>query len=368
MHKIALTILLIPAFQIASGQDNETHRLYSGANFLTISPDARAGAMGAMGVATASDAYSIYWNAAKAAFNEASMEVSYTYSPWMREVSKDINLSALGFVKKIGDNQAITAGFRYFSYGEIDMSDHEGVSQGNKKPYEMSFDLAYARKLGENLSAAVTLKYIHSQLGLGQVVNGIELSAANAVAADISVFFDREVSISGMTSKWRAGLQLANIGSKLKYGEEKNEAYLPGDLRLGTSLETYFNERNSLMLSVEGNGLMVPRTNTGTLPDKSGVGGYFSSFGDLQSDNLFFAVGAEYWYAKTVALRAGYHHGSKDSGKPTYFSAGFGVKYFNLMADFSYIAGISDNNPIRNSLQFSVGVNLDFFKRTSGDK
>lgn len=368
MYKIIITLLLIPAFLRVSGQTNDNNTRFNGADFLTISPNARASAMGGIGSATEADVYSIFWNAAKNVYNESQMEVSYTYSPWMREVAKDMNLSALAFYRQIDDRQAISAGFRYFSYGEIQFTDGNGLGTGDKKPYEMSIDLAYSRLLSRNLSAAVTLRYIRSQLGLGQVVNGIELEAANAVAADISLYYNRESRLFGKTATWRAGLTLANIGSKLKYGDNTTKAYLPGDFRLGIGVESFLAPQHSLSLTVEANALMIPREEDGKQSDKSSIGGYFASFGDIQSDNLFVGIGAEYWYARMLALRAGYHYGNKNSGRPTYASVGFGIKYFNILADFSYIAAISDNNPLRNSLQFSVGIDFDFFKKKKGDR
>lgn len=359
MYKIISALFLTTVCLSASGQTN-TNARFGGADFLTIAPNARAGAMGSIGAATAPDVYSLYWNAAKTVFNESNMEIAYTYSPWMREIAKDINLSALSFYRKIDDVQAVSVGFRYFSMGEIAFTDENGISAGDHNPYEMSIDLAYSRLLGRYLSAGITFKYIRSQLGMGKEINGIKLNAANAMAADISLFYNRGTQILGKASTYRFGFTMANIGSKLKYGDHTTDAYLPGDLRLGASLETQFGKQHSLMLSAEANSLMIPRIEDNETPDQSGVGGYFSAFGDLRADNLFFGVGAEYWYARTLALRAGYHYGNENSGRPTYFSAGFGLRYFNIAADFSYIAAISDNNPLRNSLQLTVGVNLDF--------
>lgn len=363
MYKIALTILLAPAFLTVSAQNSERSRVYNGANFLTFCPDARAGAMGSIGTATAPDVYSIFWNAAKNVFNESDMEVSYTYSPWMREIADNMNLSSVGFFRKIGDNQAVSAGFRYFSYGDIMFSDQAGENLGEHKPYELSVDLSYSRKLGRELSAAVTLKYIHSQLGMGQMVSGVELDPANAFAADISVFFNRDLSVAGKKSIWRAGLNLANIGSKLKYSDNATASYLPGDLRLGTSLQMEVNDRNSIQLALEANSLMVPDVRAGEEADQSGVGGYFSSFGDIRSEKMTWTAGAEYWFDKLAALRAGYHHNTKDSGRSTWFSMGLGIKYYNIMADFAYLVPTASNSPMKNTLQFSIGVDLDFFKK-----
>lgn len=363
MYKILFSLLLAPVFFTALGQTSEKSKLFNGANFLTYCPDSRAGAMGAMGTATAPDVYSIFWNAAKTAFSESDMEISYTYSPQMREITKDMTLSSVGFFRKIGKNQAISAGFRYFSYGDIMFKDQWGTNTGEHNPYELSAELAYSRILGREFSAAVTLKYIRSQLGMGQIASGIELDAANSFAADVAFYFNHKLEALGHKSWWRAGLTLANIGSKLNYSEDLNEVYLPGYLRLGTSFEMDFSTKHSVMIAVEGNSLLTPRTTKGEVPDKSGVAGYFSSFGDIRSENLTYAVGAEYWYSKLAALRAGYHHSDKNSGFSSWVSMGFGVKYFNVMVDFNYIVPTTDNSPMKNGLQFSIGLDLDFFKK-----
>lgn len=358
---IAFLTLAMPGV-VAIAQESRISSLYSGAYFLSITPDARAGALGAIGASTSADPYSIFWNAAKSVFTESKAELSYTYTPWMRELIKDINLSSVGFSYRLDDIQTISAGFRYFSFGDMMFTGEDGMNMGEQSPYEMSIDIAYARKLGHYLSAGVTLKYIRSELGMGQMIGGVKADPANSVAADISMFFNKEVNFLVENSVWRAGLTLANIGSKLKYGGD-NESCLPGDLRLGTSYEFNFNHQHSLMVALEANAVMSPRYKNNEKPDKSGVGGYFSSFGDIQSDNIKWVLAAEYWYSKTVAFRAGYHHGNSDHGHPTWFSTGVGLHYYNLMADFSYIAGISDNNPMKNGLQFSIGVDFDIFKK-----
>lgn len=168
----------------------------------------------------------------------------------MRDLVKDINLSSIGFSYKLDDMQTISAGFRYFSFGDVMFIGEDGLNMGEQNPYEMSIDIAYARKLGQYLSAGVTLKYIRSELGMGQMVGNVKADPANAVAADISLFFNKNVNFLTENAVWRAGLTLANIGSKLKYGGD-NESYLPGDLRLGTSYELNFNNQHSLMVALE---------------------------------------------------------------------------------------------------------------------
>lgn len=49
--------------------------------FLRISPDARAGGMGEVGIATLPDASSIFWNLSKIPFAKSKAEASFTYTP-----------------------------------------------------------------------------------------------------------------------------------------------------------------------------------------------------------------------------------------------------------------------------------------------
>ena len=204
IRKISIIALTALSTRGARAQESQISSLYSGAYLLSIAPDARAGALGSIGASTSADPYSIFWNAAKSAFTETKAELSYTYSPWMRDLVKDINLSSIGFSYKLDDMQTISAGFRYFSFGDVMFIGEDGLNMGEQNPYEMSIDIAYARKLGQYLSAGVTLKYIRSELGMGQMVGNVKADPANAVAADISLFFNKNVNFLTENAVWRA--------------------------------------------------------------------------------------------------------------------------------------------------------------------
>src|SRR3982750_3028708 len=68
--------------------------------FLRISPDARAGGMGDLGLATSPDASAGFWNIGKVAFNESKGGVAATYTPWLKNLVNDVYLaSLLGYYK-----------------------------------------------------------------------------------------------------------------------------------------------------------------------------------------------------------------------------------------------------------------------------
>ena len=129
---------------IGQTDDNTIKTITTAVPFLVIGPDTRSGAMGDAGVAISADANSIHWNPAKLAFAEKDMELSLSYSPWLRKLVRDMNLAYLSGYKKIGDNQAVGGALRYFSLGSIQFTDNQGTNLLLFKPTEFSVDGAYS--------------------------------------------------------------------------------------------------------------------------------------------------------------------------------------------------------------------------------
>ena len=75
--------------------------------FLRISPDARSGGMGDIGVATSPDASAGFWNMGKVAFNESKGGIAATYTPWLKDLVNDVYLASLAGYYKFDENQAL---------------------------------------------------------------------------------------------------------------------------------------------------------------------------------------------------------------------------------------------------------------------
>ena len=131
---------------------------------LQIAPDARGGGMGDIGAATMPDLYSQYWNAAKYPFISGTSGFSVAYTPWLSRLVNDIDLVYLsGFWKFGNDNlNAISASFRYFSLGDVEVFDQNTDFVMAVSPHEYAMDVAYSRRLSETFSGAVTLRYIRA--------------------------------------------------------------------------------------------------------------------------------------------------------------------------------------------------------------
>jgi hypothetical protein len=54
--------------------------------FLRISPDARAGGMGDLAIATSPDANAPFWNLAKVPFAKKRSAMALNYTPWLKDL------------------------------------------------------------------------------------------------------------------------------------------------------------------------------------------------------------------------------------------------------------------------------------------
>ena len=349
--------------------------------FLSIAPDSRAGAMGDIGCATSADANSQSYNPAKYVFNENQFGFSVSYSPWLRQLVNDINLAYLAGYWRITDMDAIGMSFRYFSLGDIEFMDENGNPISTQNPNEFAIDFTYSRKLIDELSIAITPRFIYSNLTAGQFVDGQETQAGLAGAADISLFYQQDFDAKGLeNSTLRAGLCISNMGNKMSYSAGTlRRDFLPTNLKLGIGYEMDFDGYNKLAINGEINKLLVPTppiylpdttdaagnpVYVGMDPEVSVPQGMIQSFYDApggfkeEMREIMWALGAEYSYRNLFFLRLGYFHESQYKGNRQFLSVGAGIKYSIFGIDVSYLIATKQYHPLANTLRFTL--NFDF--------
>ncbi len=360
--------------------------------FLMISPDARSGGMGDVGVAISADANAIHWNAAKLAFAKDNTGLAMNYTPWLRNLVPDISLSYLSFYKKIDDLQTFGASLRYFSLGDITFTSITGEQIATFRPNELALDGVYARKLSDNFSLGIGLRYIYSNLAAGLDQNNQTIPGQSA-AADISGYYEDKTEVFGKDGKIAFGLSITNLGAKIAYTESGNSNFLPTNLRLGTAVTAEIDDYNSITFALDLNKLLVPSNPiyardplTGQIQfdvngnplvaqgedpnQKSVLEGVFSSFSDAPSGGIEelreinIAAGMEYWYNNVFALRSGYFYEHPTKGGRQYLTFGAGLKYQVFNLNFSYLVPttrLQGGNPLENTLRFSMMFDLAAF-------
>ena len=358
-----------------SGKVENGNRIIStGVPLLLIAPDSRAGAMGDVGAASKPDANSIHWNAAKLSFTEKKAGLSFSYTPWLRQIVSDIKLMYLSGYYKIDDRSTVGGSLTYFSLGSIDFFSEVGISTGTYKPNEFAFDLAYSMKLSNNLSLSLTGRYIRSDLTQGQNVGTTQTHAANAAAADLGLYYQNKLNID-LPSEYAFGLQISNLGTKISYSDNMESSFLPANLRLGGRYTMDFDQFNNLSLMVDLNKLLVPTPPVynedgsiyaGMDPNVGILQGAIQSFYDApnglkeEMQEISLSVGAEYWYNKVLAVRAGYFYEAKNKGARQYLTVGAGLRYNVMGLDISYLISTSalSNNPLKNTLRIALTFDL----------
>ncbi len=344
--------------------------------FLRIAPDARSGGMGDVGIAITPDANSIFWNASKTVFidDEHPYGLSMTYTPWLSNLVNDIYLAYLTGYWKVDDVSALSTSLRYFSLGSITFTDASGNVLQDFRPNEFAFDVAYSRKLADNLSAGLDLKYLYSNLASDQVVNGVQVKPARGVAADVSMFYTNSFDVGDKDSDLGLGVNISNIGNKVTYTSSIEKDFIPTNLGIGASYGVHFDDYNMLTLALDFNKLLVPTPDT-TDADNDGildfkeetmVSGMLGSFSDAPNGiseelhEVMISTGLEYWYAQKFAVRAGYFYEHATKGGRQFFTAGLGLRYNVFGLDFSYLIPTSNNqNPLDNTLRFTLIFNLE---------
>jgi len=363
---ILTSLLLITVTFPTFAQDDETiNAITTAAPFLMITPDGRAGGMGDVGVATSPDFNNQHHNPAKAAFNQSSLSIGVNFTPWMNKLVNDVYLGGISATGLIDEKSAWSASFKYFTLGEINLTDYDGNEIGIEKPNEMAVDGTYALKLSEGFAMGVTMRYIRSDFALK--VQDSELKTVNTFSVDISGYYESmEDNYGDFNGVFRGGFNISNIGPKVSYVDGGRENFLPTNLKLGAGFDFIFDDFNKVNLTLETNKLLVPTPNPDEDDSEIGfVEGMFSSFGDApggfseELKEFTWQVGTEYIYNEAFALRAGYFHESKMKGSRQFFTLGAGFKFKATHIDVSYLFNASDiNNPLENTLRFSLGFNL----------
>ena len=382
--RILLAVLMVQLSLQASAQEKKD--LFNPVNYAvvsqTIAPDARGGGLGDVGAATDPDVNSQYWNPAKYPFCISRAGVALNFTPWLRSLVNDMNLAYLAGYYRIGDHSAVSSSLRYFNLGKVYTS-YEGAESGEGttiNPYEMSLDVAYSLMLSETFSLSAAIRWIYSDMRFDYKEDS---SPASAFAADIAAYYQNYINIGQRECQLGIGLNISNIGSKIKFSGKEYSEFLPANLRLGASLMIPIDEYNRLTIAADANKLLVP-----TVPkqeegednseyedrvhreynDISAIRGIFKSFGDApggfkeELQEIYYGVGAEYTYNDKFSLRAGYHHEAENKGNRKYFTVGAGFKMSVFQLDAGYVVATAKSNPLDQTLRFSLTFDMDGIK------
>ena len=375
--KLTTLVMLLGTAAVSNAQTSgnvKINTVTTAVPFLRISPDARSAGMGDVGIATAPDAYSGFWNIAKTPFSTKTSSIGVTYTPWLSDLNlKDVYLASAAGYYKLDESQALSMGLRYFSLGNIEFTDASGSSLGSNRPREFAIDFGYSRKLSDKSGIGIALRYISSDLAGNTPINGVTYKKGTSVAGDLH-YFNNGLKENGEGLTW--GITLSNLGSKISYSSNANQKdYIPANIGVGAAYTKVFDADNKMTFALDLNKLLVPtppfqgETETDSsfgvrlngYRSKGVVSSWVSSFGDAEKGGelkeITASIGAEYSYKEQFSFRAGYFYENPNKGNRKYFTVGAGLKYNTFGLNFAYLVpsgtGVG-RNPLSNTLRFSI--------------
>jgi hypothetical protein len=381
---VAIACINLSAQNPGDGDNKEAYNpILTGVPSLGIAPDAIAGGMGDIGVATTPNIVSQYWNSSKYAMLESPGGFSISYTPWLSKIVSDIDLAYLvGYYRISEQAGTLSASLRYFSLGNIDLTDIGGTPIGVGKPYELALDFGYSRKLAENFSMGVALRFVASDLGMQDA----NYSTGYGFSADVNGYYALPIEVKSGESKLGLGFNISNIGTKISYDMGNSSNFMPTNLRIGASYRFPLDQYNNIAISADVNRLLVPsrlsKNADGFDPnddstwlmdnkkysDISVVKGIFNSFSDApggfkeEMREFRWALGLEYDYNEQFFVRAGYHNENAHKGNRKFFNFGAGFKWTAFRLDVGYVLATAPTNPIDRTLRFSLSFDLDGLK------
>lgn len=283
----------------------------SAAAYLNIPVSARQSSLAGAGVAATRDISALTINPAGLA-KLANLEAQALHGFWVQDIFYD----HLAFGSQLGAEAGLAASITYFNFGSLDKYSLDAlnnpVAEGSFTPYVLLFNAGIGHQVMTDLGLGVNLKVLSQQIDDYQ---------ASAFALDVGALY--ATPLPGLS----AGLTLANIGSEL------DNSPLPLRVTIGAAFETEFQAlgKDQLLATLE------------------------AAFPTASFENTDLIVGAEYWYDKSLALRAGYQLDQEAGlGGAKGFSAGLGVRY--QMVDINF--GFSSLGELGGVYQIDVALRL----------
>ncbi len=332
--KRVITTSLIFFFAISlSYAGNPDRQGEAGAGELLFNPWARSAGLHTLGTASIRGVESMRLNiAGLGRINKTELLIANT----RLFTGTEMQLNAVGFAQKIGENSAFGISLTSVDFGEIPVTttlQPEGTG-GTFSPNFFHLGLGYSYTYANKIS-------------VGLLVRGVSESLANVSAFGIAL--DAGVQyVSGEKENFKLGISLRNVGSPMRYSGEglsfevdnpgtngeykitfdsRSEDFeLPSVLNIGLSYDYYFGD-DQIMIR--------------------GLANFTSN--SFSQDQL--GVGGELYFKDFVALRAAYKKdiGSVNEGERNVYSG--------------FAAGMSLNLPLSKDSDRKVG--FDYAYRTT---
>ena len=316
---LVASLFMLLAVASASAQDADVEErdkiAQTTMKFLSVSADPRAAALGDAMTSIENGAHSLFTNPAGMAWQQNDTDLTFGQAAWIA----DIDYNHASFAYRPSESfGVIGVSLAFADYGNLEETIYSNNEQGFEdigtfSPQAYAIGVGYARAFTDRFAAGGQVKYASMDFGDAVVSRdesggfNRESLAEGVLAYDFGVFYR-----TGFESL-NFALTARNFSQEVTFAQEG--AQLPLSLRIGVSMDVLdltpmAGGPHSLLLAVDAEN---PR--------------------DFSEQ---IKVGAEYTFAKTLSLRAGYITPADEQG----YSLGAGVRQtlggVGIGADYSF--------------------------------
>jgi hypothetical protein len=287
-------------------------------------------------------------------YHAAQNQVAFFYEKLLPVLNfPDLYHLYTGATFPLGDWGTWGVFLNFISFGETTVTNEENDQTSSFNSSEVVIGLSYGTRLNKNWGMGLNFKFFYSAIASGAALNEPD-ETTMSYAVDIGVL-GRDLWLKGL----RFGAVLANIGPNVYYVDKSNEQPIPLTWRLGLSYDLIQLPDHRVTLNVDYNKTVIYENSKGEVQPfyisawKSWFYPETAEEGDKAIDTFkksfqegIVNLGAEYVYAGTVALRAGYLHDKV--GKRQELDIGFGVMLSDMLQlDIASIQNVSNLEGVR---------------------
>jgi len=324
----------------------------AGVLFLLIPAGVRANGMGDAFVALADDASAVYWNPAGLGFQKGR-EILILHSNWLPQLASDLFYDFVAYRHHVNGIGTFGGGVTYLNMGEQYVTTERGPEIIDKfTAYDIAAIGSFGTLINENLALGLNMKIIRSFLAPYGAGGEKGKGLAWSFGVDIGVLYKAPFA-KGLNF----GACLSNLGPKIAYIDVNQASPQPTNLRVGVAYRLLDLEYNKITITADVNKLLVVQHDDGSYDPfyKAIFTAWFDDEWNEEFKELISHIGAEYWYADLIALRAGYWYDEMGKVKPKTFGAG--LKYSHYRFDFGYITA-TEGHPLTDTMRFSLTISF----------
>ena len=329
--KRLIQIILILSFCLGLSTNflfSQSKLAQTGFNFLSVSSDARASAIGDAVNSFSGFSGALSHNPSSMADMPTIFNASFSINNWIADIKY---LSANRIVSPFDGEYGVVG----FNFQSVDYGDIEGTVVANNSngyvdtkilnPNAMAIGIGYAKMLNDKFSVGAQVRFAQQSLGESIIPDGsssrIKENKATAVAYDFGTVYKTGIKSLAF------GMSVRNFSKEVKFEEEGFQLPLLFTIGISANIFDFFEvpgPEQDLILSIDSD---HPRSH----PEQ-------------------VKFGLEYRFMKILSLRGGYITANSEDD----LTFGLGISSFGFELDYAYTPYGVFNNVQRFTARFSL--------------